>query len=191
MAPRRAALTAARNESGRRHDASRPAIFLAKREGADMADREAVRNYVVEQFVTRFRRDQIIPYTCARISYGSKSFWVDTDQSDVRAALEEMGCVVDRHPNENKLKRPTMIDDQQEALTAALEAYAETRIQQTADDWRNEGIRVAYYSLLSQSVEPVGTSGRDPARIQANYDRFAAALEHMRETWPFLDQKEK
>jgi hypothetical protein len=66
-----------------------------------MADREAVRNYVVEQFVTRFRRDQIIPYTCARISYGSKSFWVDTDQSDVRAALEEMGCVVDRHPNEN------------------------------------------------------------------------------------------
>jgi hypothetical protein len=37
-ATQRAALTAARNESGRRRDARRPTIYFAKREGADMND---------------------------------------------------------------------------------------------------------------------------------------------------------
>jgi hypothetical protein len=84
-----------------------------------------------------------------------------------------------------------MTDDQQEALTAALEAYAEKRIQQTAEFWRDEGIRAAYYSLLSQAIEPLDRGVKDKQEIEAHYQRFGAALDHMRETWPFLDQKAK
>ncbi len=75
-----------------------------------------------------------------------------------------------------------------EVIREALERYYQKRVAEDREQWKDEGVRMAYHSLLRQAVEPFDRGEKDKAELDAHYQHFAGALDHMRKTWPWLDE---
>lgn len=74
-----------------------------------------------------------------------------------------------------------------EALEAVLRQHEGHVIEAHREAWITEGVRRAYHSILQAAVDPAFEG--DKERWQENYQTYKGALEHLRQTWPELDQK--